>query len=698
MSLEGFLRTTARGLLNCNDYTLLGIIFRLHCFDDRNESTSACGSTVDPLLSQSYSLFLLLQNDPIIMSFVFSFANHHHNKDQQHNNDVDNDASAASTSSNEASTCRQRRVFCVLQSSIQGCEYERDDVAANVECHLRRAGYTADEIVVKNVVLESHNYAQTLIGLVSQQQQRQQQQQEPPIECFINLCDGAWDEPSCGKAVVEILEEHLNVPYTGANVQFYEPTREAMKKAALSVGVRVPAWKFVHDSQQLATFLQSLDDDTSNNSQSLSFPMLVKHFSSYSSIGLTKDSKVTNVTDLQKQCEIMIAKFGGCLIEEYIAGREFTVLVGHVPDHNTKNGIRVKAYDPIECQFATNEEFKHYQLKWCDYDRISWVSVTVDDPQHPGLARALKNMAERVFTAIQGRGYGRIDVRANENGELYFLEINPNCGIFYPEGLYGSADFILESMDPQNAHAQFILDQVKIAKYFWNQRQPIFESRYDHTNKSWGIYAVRDIEEDEIIQNNEEQPVCLVTKAHILKHWMTTTRNNGGDNCIKTMDNFAAYCWPVSDNTFAMWKPNPEDWNPINHSCDPNAWFAFGNSLNLVAKRFIPKGEEITMEYATMVGTFPDLEEFDCHCGSRECREHITGYDMYQYPHLARTYQNHTTDYVAMKWRQYQPKTKEEWDDDILHGRMMRTRETATEQEDDDFSMATVASKKHQLH
>jgi hypothetical protein len=51
-----------------------------------------------------------------------------------------------------------------------------------------------------------------------------------------------------------------------------------------------------------------------------------------------------------------------------------------------------------------------------------------------------------------------------------------------------------------------------------------------------------------------------------------------------------------------------------------------------------------------------------------------------------------------MKWRQYQPKTKEEWDDDILHGRMMRTRETATEQEDDDFSMATVASKKHQLH
>ncbi len=33
-------------------------------------------------------------------------------------------------------------------------------------------------------------------------------------------------------------------------------------------------------------------------------------------------------------------------------------------------------------------------------------------------------------------------------GRIFFLEINPNCGIFYPEGAYGSADVIL-SLDPQ---------------------------------------------------------------------------------------------------------------------------------------------------------------------------------------------------------------------------------------------------------
>jgi hypothetical protein len=175
---------------------------------------------------------------------------------------------------------------------------------------------------------------------------------------------------------------------------------------------------------------------------------------------------------------------------------------------------------------------------------------------------------------------------------------------------------------------------------------------------------------------------------------MSTRKNNGGDDCMKTMDNFAAYCWPVSDNTFAMWKPNPEDWNPINHSCDPNAWFAYGNGLNLVAKRFIPKGEEITMEYATMVGTFPDLEEFECRCGSRQCRERITGYDMYQHPHLALMYQNHTTDYVAMKMRQYQQQ-KQDWDPEWnLPGSLMLspTKETTTVEEDDNFSITTASS------
>jgi len=53
-----------------------------------------------------------------------------------------------------------------------------------------------------------------------------------------------------------------------------------------------------------------------------------------------------------------------------------------------------------------------------------------------------------MFRALRGVGYGRADFRVNAKGEVYFLEMNPNCGLFYtaPDddpGILGSADFIL---------------------------------------------------------------------------------------------------------------------------------------------------------------------------------------------------------------------------------------------------------------
>jgi hypothetical protein len=49
---------------------------------------------------------------------------------------------------------------------------------------------------------------------------------------------------------------------------------------------------------------------------------------------------------------------------------------------------------------------------------------------------------------MDGNSYGRIDFRMNEKNEIHFLEMNPNCGVFYKtEETYGSADIILHN-DP----------------------------------------------------------------------------------------------------------------------------------------------------------------------------------------------------------------------------------------------------------
>lgn len=508
------------------------------------------------------------------------------------------------------------------------------DPPADLSYHLRRGGYPGVDVI--HVDLSPTNFSKTLVELKKRFDQGE-------IDCFINLCDGAWDEPSCGASVVDLLQNKLNVPFTGADLSFFEPTRLQMKQVALACGALVPSWKFVYCSSDLEMFL-------GETPFAMKFPLLVKHFSSYCSVGLTKNSKVHNLLDLRSQCERMLATYGGCLVEEFIEGREFTVLAAQVP---SENGIDVMAFDPLECKFASDEDFKHFNLKWVDYDNIAWSNVSSDST----LSKNLKQLARNIFRGIKGRGYGRIDVRSDASGQnLYFLEINPNCGVFYPEGKYGSADFILDRFDSKNGHATFLLNQVNVALMLWRQnnveKYETCEPRYNFQTKSWGMWALRDLSVGEVIIKSEEKPVNLVSKQHILKNWKCSTCTSDdvfSDTEMRCWENFSAYCWPVSDELFAMWSPDPSDWKPINHSCDPNAWNKNGNGLDIVARHAIRAGAEICLDYATFVGYFPEMKPFTCNCASPDCRKIITGMDIIDKPKLALKYQGHMTSYVAAK-------------------------------------------------
>src|SRR5258707_1203465 len=82
---------------------------------------------------------------------------------------------------------------------------------------------------------------------------------------------------------------------------------------------------------------------------------------------------------------------------------------------------------PVEFIFPDGESFKHYDMKWVDYDRMS---VAVVD--RPDYENRLREYTVKIFRAFNGNGYARCDFRLGADGELYMLEINPNCGIFYP--------------------------------------------------------------------------------------------------------------------------------------------------------------------------------------------------------------------------------------------------------------------------
>jgi len=242
------------------------------------------------------------------------------------------------------------------------------------------------------------------------------------IDVFVNLCDGTPDDELSGIGLVNLLEAK-GAAFTGAGSRFFDPTRWEMKQAALGADIPIPGSLFINQARDLIDF-----------DHRLRFPLLVKPPHGYASVGLSRESRVDDPKALQVQTEAMINRFGGALIEEFIAGREFTTLVAENPE---EPGNPV-TFQPVEFRFPEGESFKHYDMKWKEYELMSVYPVR---DEH--INRQLRELTRRQFLAMNGTGYARCDFRMNQDGELFLLEINPNCGIFYPPSEPGSADFIL---------------------------------------------------------------------------------------------------------------------------------------------------------------------------------------------------------------------------------------------------------------
>jgi D-alanine-D-alanine ligase len=241
-------------------------------------------------------------------------------------------------------------------------------------------------------------------------------------DVFVNLCDGTPDDELSGIGLVKYLEER-GVAFTGASSSFFDPTRPEMKLAALRAGVPVPGTKLIHQIQDLSTF-----------DHQLQFPLLVKPPHGYASFGISRDSRVINLDTLKSQVDLTLKAFGGALVEEFIEGREFTTLIAE----NSHDHYSPITFQPVEFKFPPGESFKHFDMKWKDYERMSVFPVRDADIDYQ-----LRDFTKRQFISMNGNGYARCDFRMDATGNLFLLEINPNCGVFYPPNEPGSADHIL---------------------------------------------------------------------------------------------------------------------------------------------------------------------------------------------------------------------------------------------------------------
>src|SRR5579871_6603924 len=205
-------------------------------------------------------------------------------------------------------------------------------------------------------------------------------------DVFVNLCDGAWDEDTPGVDVVMALERGRRA-FTGAGSPFYDPTKEVMKEVCYYAGIETPAHVFARDEAGVA-----------EAAETLCLPCIVKPEHGYNSVGITERSRVSTWDQLYMQAYQTIACFGGALIEEFIEGREFSVLVASGPGEG-----QAVTYRPIEHRFEPGVTFKTFDYKW--KSDFAHRRMAVEDGE---LAHRLQEMTQEMFLALRGTGYAQI--------------------------------------------------------------------------------------------------------------------------------------------------------------------------------------------------------------------------------------------------------------------------------------------------
>jgi D-alanine-D-alanine ligase len=236
-------------------------------------------------------------------------------------------------------------------------------------------------------------------------------------DLVFNLCDEGWNNDPFKELHVPALLEVLGIGYTGAGPSALAACYDKglVRAVALTLDVPVPLESYVRPGDQGAT-LPSV------------FPALLKPNQGDSSQGITKDAVVTNEKALLDYLDRLRAEFPrrGVLVQEFLTGAEYSVgLIG-----NPDQGLR--ALPILEVDYSRLDSglprILGYESKWLPdspyWTQIRYREATLNDRQQQQM---IDNSA-RLFERLGCRDYARFDFRADAQGEIKLLEVNPNPG------------------------------------------------------------------------------------------------------------------------------------------------------------------------------------------------------------------------------------------------------------------------------
>ena len=200
------------------------------------------------------------------------------------------------------------------------------------------------------------------------------------------------------------LLEQIGIPYTGCGVMTSALTMDKMRTKMLWKAFGLPVAEM-----EIVTVENRATLNPEVVVKKLGLPLMVKPSLEGSSVGLTK---VKTMEELESAVDFALKFDRTVLIEEWLAGDEFTV---PVLDGEVLPSIKI----------VPEGEFYDYDAKYISDNTQYFCPAGLSDAREQELRRLVK----QAYDVVGCRGWSRIDVMADAEGKFRLVEVNTNPGM-----------------------------------------------------------------------------------------------------------------------------------------------------------------------------------------------------------------------------------------------------------------------------
>lgn len=200
------------------------------------------------------------------------------------------------------------------------------------------------------------------------------------------------------------LLEQIGIPYTGCGVMASALTMDKMRTKMLWKAFGLPVAEM-----EIVTVENRATLNPEVVVKKLGLPLMVKPSLEGSSVGLTK---VKTMDELESAVDFALKFDRTVLIEEWLAGDEFTV---PVLDGEVLPSIKI----------VPEGEFYDYDAKYISDNTQYFCPAGLTEAREQELHRLVK----QAYDVVGCRGWSRIDVMADAEGKFRLVEVNTNPGM-----------------------------------------------------------------------------------------------------------------------------------------------------------------------------------------------------------------------------------------------------------------------------